>query len=485
MTSGLIQRWAQSLATLVSLAVLTACGGAVGSGGTGAPLSVSAGTVTGFGSIIIDGARFDDRGASVRVETEPGQSVIAEVKLGQQVEADFEVDGVAKAVRIEAQVLGTVSEVLPDGMKLLGQTVFVNAAPASGPVTQFAGGYARLADVKAGDVVEIHGVSTLRGTTYAIQATRAEKKPFLPAYLRVASVVSGLAAAGASRAFMLGELMVDGTNANLSPEGRALANGQTVVVLAKPNALQPLQGGGLRLSANQIRIKERLNGPLLAYLGGVVTQYDAAATTFMLGGIKVNFATATVVPSGRTLANGQYVQVRGSFASDGSLVAGQAKIRDGRDEPEAELKGTLTGFDSASRSFMIRDVNVDAGDAQFEGCPANGLSNGLFVEVNGSLSASGVLAQKVHCEAGEPVGAIVERKGVVSDVRIVDSSSGSFMLAPSGTLAGGGPLLSVQWNAQTFFRNLAADSSLNGKTVEVEGVINGSTMLATKIKAED
>jgi hypothetical protein len=196
-------------------------------------------------------------------------------------------------------------------------------------------------------------------------------------------------------------------------------------------------------------------------------------------------AAAAVLPNGATLANGQYVQVRGSFATDGTLSASQVKIRDGRDEPEAELKGTLTGLVAASRSFIIRDVTVDASGAQLEQCPAAGLSNGLFVEVKGALSAGGVVAQKVHCDSAEPPDAIVERSGVVSDVRVIDGSSGSFSLSLGATASGSATVLSIQWNAQTFFRNLAADASLNGKTVEVEGVLSGSSMHATKVKIED
>ena len=54
----------------------------VGSGGSG----VASGTVTGFGSVIVDGVEYDDSGASRQSEDAAGGLVNAPVKLGQQVQ---------------------------------------------------------------------------------------------------------------------------------------------------------------------------------------------------------------------------------------------------------------------------------------------------------------------------------------------------------------------------------------------------------------
>ena len=52
---------------LAAFALLTGCGGGGGvdSGGTGVTPSVSAGPITGFGSVIVAGVRFDDSTATV------------------------------------------------------------------------------------------------------------------------------------------------------------------------------------------------------------------------------------------------------------------------------------------------------------------------------------------------------------------------------------------------------------------------------------
>ena len=53
-----------ALAALSLAAWLAGCGGGVGSGGTGSPVGYSEGSVTGFGSVIVDGTAFDDSRAT-------------------------------------------------------------------------------------------------------------------------------------------------------------------------------------------------------------------------------------------------------------------------------------------------------------------------------------------------------------------------------------------------------------------------------------
>jgi len=60
--------FAMRASLLAACAALAAsCGGGVDSGGTGAPISsYASGPITGFGSVIVNGVRFDDRSATVR-----------------------------------------------------------------------------------------------------------------------------------------------------------------------------------------------------------------------------------------------------------------------------------------------------------------------------------------------------------------------------------------------------------------------------------
>lgn len=458
-------RWAQALVALACVAAVAACGGGVGSGGTGAP-SVTLGTVTGFGSIVVDGVRFDDREARIETEDRPGPSILTEARLGHRIEVEFESEGVAQRVRVEAELRGAVAELVSGGFKVLQQTVLVNTDPASGPVTQFGDGYTTLGDVAPGHVVEVHGVPRLQGGGYVVQATRIDRRPALlaTAFVRVSGLVSDLG----SDSFKLGDLTVGFDAAAVVPAGRSLADGQRVVVLAR----RPASAAASTLEAGQVRIKERVNGPVAADLAGVVSALNTAQRRFDLGGIAVDYAGAEVDPAG-ALDNRRYVRVRGRFAGDGSFVATRVQVRKLDGEPESELRGTVADFDAATQRFTVRGVTVSAAGASLHDCPG-GLADGLFVEAEGTLTGTGVQATEVKCEA-EPQGAVVEREGTAGSV---DSAAKTFRLATAN-----GPV-AVRWGDLTYFRDVTP-ATLDGQPVEVDGVFVGGVLVATKIERED
>jgi hypothetical protein len=352
--------------------------------------------------------------------------------------------------------------------------VTVNAGAATGPVTQFGGGYTQAADMRAGDAVEVHGVLIRKSTSYLIQATRIDKLAVAPVYLRVTGLVSQLGAGGALT-LSLGALTVDASTATLLPAGTALANGQAVTVLALPGSLTAPPGGAWRLQASQVRLRELRSEGLDNYVSGSVASLDAQAKTFTLGNLMVNYSAASVTPATPPLATGQYVRVRGMVGANGTLVATSVTIRDGSSGSEAELKGNISAYDAVTKHFVVRGVSVDAsGTPTVEACPATGLTNGLFVEIHGSLSSSGVVAQTIHCE-NEPSGSTVEREGIAGAVNI---SGMGFSLLPEN-----GSSVSVTWSSATFFGGVTPQT-LSGKKVHVEGSLVGATLVATKIKLD-
>lgn len=469
------------LALLLTLAVAASCGGGagegvVGSGGTGVSAGLAIGTVNGFGSVIVDGVSYDNRTAPVVAEIAPGQDVVAEIKLGNRVSVDYEAMGVARLVRVEAALSGALTSAVSKGQfAMLGQTVVVNSSGASGPITQFGGGYGQAADLHVGDAVEVNGVLVRRDDGYLVQATRIDKLASAPAYLRVTGLVSELGAEGAMQ-FALGALSVDARDAPALPASTALANGQMVTVLALPQTLKVPSAGTWRLQAAQIRIRELPGGSSVDdYVSGSISHLDAQARTMSLGSLRVNYAAAVLAPAMVTLANGQYALVRGKVGADGALVASTVTIRDGASDSEAELRGNVVAYDAVSGGFSVRGVTVDASGAKFEDCPAAGLADGVYVEIEGSLSSTAVLARKVHCES-EPAGASVEREGVA---QAVDVAGMSFSLAREH-----GAAVKVRWTATTFFGGVQPQS-LAGKSVHVEGSLVGDVLVASKVKHDD
>lgn len=389
----------KSAVAAVSLAAwLAGCGGGVGSGGTGSPVGYSEGSVTGFGSVIVDGTAFDDSQASVQVDHGPAGVAPATVKLGQQVEMSLSGATAAEVIRIEAQVVGPVSAVtLPGTLTVLSQTIKVNSDPNAGPATLLVG-YASLAEVQPGDAVEIHGPIRRdgAGVTY-VQASRIEKLAALPAYLRVAGVVSELGTGASASVFKLGQLRVDAATATVVPASRMLANGQAVVVFGQ-NVVTDATSGQQTLTANRVRIKHAENPGVDAWVGGVVG--NLTGSSFELNGVVVRHANAIVTPANTTLATGQYVQVRGSFANDGSFDASHVRIRNKRPEdPEVQLSGAVSGLDAVAQTFEVRGVTVGYSTATDFRPPAcrTTLSNGQDVSVTAGIVNGGVQAEIVQC----------------------------------------------------------------------------------------
>jgi hypothetical protein len=467
-----LHRIGQALAALWCVILVVACGGAgeLGSGGTGTGSSAALGTVTGLGSVFVDGVRFDDSNAAVQIDNLTDTPDTTEAKLGQRVELAFTfngVDSVAQTVNVEPELVGSVDALSPGGFVVMGQTVAVNTVLAAGPVTQFDGGYASLSDVQITDLVEVHGVPRTTGSVTVIQATRVEKRTSL-GHLRVVGTVSALPKNG--KQFNLGGLVVDASSAVLRPAGRTLTNGQSVVVLAAASGLQT-GGAAPVLTASRVRIRERANGPELAYVGGVVSNF-VAADSFNLGGMVVHYSLATdITPNGATLANGAYVQVRGNFAADGSLNASHIKVRDGL--LDADLRGTAMAYNATNQTFTVRDVPVSAAAAlPFDGCPGD--LSGVYVEVKGRLGLMGVIAQSVKCTP-DPAGAVIERRGTGGTVRPLLNN---FELT-----TGVGTSVTVRWTPLTFFKDVTRQT-LDGAALRVEGVMNGNVLIATKIRLD-
>lgn len=456
---------------MAALALLAACGGDVGSGGTGAPVTgMAVGTVNGFGSVIVDGVRFDDSRVLALTEAEPGKDTPAELRMGQRVGIEFDNAGMATAVRVDAAIVGPVSSIDGAGrFTVLGQSVTVNTSAATGPVTQFSGGYAGTSDMKAGDAIEVHGLLVSPGM---VQATRIERRNVLPAYLRVTGTLAELGKDGAA-VFKLGALVVDASSAQLLPTGKALANGQNLTVMGPLAGFNTDAQGVQHLAAAQVRIRQFSADLGQTSMSGEISALDTTRHLFSVDGVAVDYGAAAFSPSATVPATGMYVRVQGTLRSNGSLLAKTVVLRNGETEPEAQLKGTIVGFTPGLKTFTIRDVQVDAGSASVEGCPSSGSWDGLYAEVQGGLRGTGVVAKEVHCSS-EPAGGTIEREGRAGNV---DLSARTFVLTMEGATQ------AVAWTTTTYFGGVTAET-LNSKKVEVQGVLSSGVLVATKIKLD-
>jgi len=386
-TSRPVQRLLQAVGLVCSVAVIVACGG----GGSPEPLApavaaadrataYAAGPITGFGSIIVNGVRYDDSAASIT--DDDGVSHRPErLKLGMVVEVDAQgvdrvaAQGKALKVRFGAQLVGPAAGPLAadSSLTVLGQKVLVNATTVVDDA--LVGG---LAALTAGTVLEVHGlVDTATG---GLLATRIEAHPVALSY-RLKGVVASLDTT--ARTFRLGGLLIDYSGVSSAALPAALANGQSVGLLLKTQA-----GTDGRWFATAVRgFTAQLEDRPQADVRGTVTAFTSA-TAFELNGVKVDASKASFPDGKDGLVLGARVEVEGAL-TNGVLVASKVEIDAQRPEKSRlELHGAIGNLDTAAKTFVLRGVQVRYDKVQtWKGGSATDLANGRKVEVKGALSA--------------------------------------------------------------------------------------------------
>ncbi len=464
------------LAMAVGSAVFSACGGGgSASADTAAAAGVGNGTVTGFGSIVVDGVHYDDRKVVLGVDTPanapdapaPGASV--EIKLGHHVEVTFtgsESSSAATSVVVSAEVVGNVSAIAPD-LVVAGQTVKANSVAANGPVTFFEG-FLALNDIKVGDRVEVHGTPTAAGV---IQATRIERESSRDTWVRISGNVGSL---GTSSFVVGGETINFDANTKVFPVGTSLANAQRVAVWSDTPAV------GSVVSAKFIRIKKTAPGTdTAARVAGAITDCVAVCdASFKVGGIVVNAATAEFVNGVKAdLANGKWVELRGTVdLTTGAIKATRVSFRKlEAGKPDVSLKGAITDFVDGAH-FKVRGVAVTTDSATVTTACTAALAQGTLVSIGGGVANFTVLAKTVDC-LNSPEGISLEGKGRIT---AVDPVAKTFKL--DGTLFSS---ISLSYAGAEFASGTSATSLTVGATVVVRGSVTAGVVTVTRIGLAD
>ena len=234
--------WWTPVAGLLAAGLVTAlvaCGGGgggssagVGTGGTG---SFAVGTISGFGSIIVNGVRYDDSGADI-FDDDDNDSNSSALAIGQVVEIRGSVNsdgltGTASSIAYYSALKGPVTAVNVGAgtVTVFGQVVNVTATTLFDDVSG-------LAALAVGNVIEVYGLPDAGG---AIKATRIELEAttisgFGGDY-RLRGVVSGLVATSPGQRFSVGTVTVQ-TDGDTSIDG-AIADGVFVSVRLDKTAI--------------------------------------------------------------------------------------------------------------------------------------------------------------------------------------------------------------------------------------------------------
>lgn len=374
-------------ASFGAASLLAACGGGgsssdgAGSDSTASASSFASGPISGFGSVIVGGVRFDDT-LAVIVDEDGNRATRGDLKLGCIVDVDAgtinraELRAVALRIALGGALVGPVSAVdtTATTMTLLGQTVLVTTSTVFDAA--ITGG---LAGVTVGGVYEVHGLYD--NVNKRFLATRVAPKTGATEY-RLRGVVSDLDTA--ARTFKIGSELVNYAGVPNSDLANAtLANGQLVRV-----TLQTTQVNGAWVAIRLRHSLRTLEPRPDAHVEGVITVFTSAQS-FEINGLAVDATNATFPDGTAGVVLGARVEVEGAIVN-GVLVATKVEIEDRRDfgHRPLEFHGDMNNLDTTAKTFALRGLTVWYGGTvvYVNGTEAT-LANGRTVEVRGVISA--------------------------------------------------------------------------------------------------
>jgi len=344
---------------------------------------VAVGPISNFGSIVVNGVRYETDSATFMIDDEVGSQ--SDLSVGQIVSVKGTVDasgstGTANTVLFDDVVKGPVQsvDIASQSLVVLGQTVLVVAD------TSFDDSFspASLDGVSTGQIVEVSGQFDANGD---IVASRIEPKP-AGTQFEVHGTVSNHDAA--AQTFNLAALVVDYGSAILDDfPGGMIANGDFVE--AKGMSL----GGAGELLATKVELESAVpgagNGDFVE-VEGFISRF-VSAEDFDVGMQPVTTTSATVFEGGSAADLGLNikVEVEGVIDADGILVAEKVDIRRAR---AVRITANVDSVDSGSSSVVILGITIkidaqtrmeDKSDADLNALRISDINAGDYLEVRG------------------------------------------------------------------------------------------------------
>ncbi len=473
-------------ASLAAGLILAGCGGgggggdssAVGGGGTVTAADTTVGAITGFGSIIVNGVRFDDDGAAVNDDF--GDHLSSDdLRLGMTVEIHGKINddgtGSASDITLFSELKGPVSDLdaAAGTFSVLGFAVVIDGETVFDDIS----GLDALAD---GDFVEVFGARD--GNT--ITASRIEKKdPNTDADLRLRGQIENLDTAATS--FTLGTVTIDYSTAAVRPNLGALEDGAFVKVRSDslPNG-DVVQATRVQVVGN---IPFSIDDGGKVEINGVVSDFTSISS-FVISGVTVDATNATFLRGDASqVGNGSRLEVEGPFAN-GVLTARKVKFEDGAGIDEFELHGVIDNFVSLA-DFQVRGVTVDAsGDVSFERGTADDVADGRVVEVEGSVESSDsgtvLVASKLKFEDVSGGGGNDDNGRGNGDDNGEFEFKGTISSIDGDTLVVDGRTVTI--DSETAFRRITQSQLVVGAFVEIKGeLLADGSVNADRISLED
>jgi hypothetical protein len=455
--------------TALACAVLVSCGGTdvaggVGSGGSG----LAEGSVSGFGSVIVDGVTYEDTDARVLSDNAQGTTELARAKLGQRVRITHNSARVADQIIVLPQLRGTASSAADSNgwFQMLEQWVhIISTSDPQYTATVLDG----LTTVTSGDALEVHGTWTLDSNknVSVLVATRIEKLSASPDPVLISGVV---------RSRNGNSLTLDndaGTTVQYSNMPEAIGAQSLITAWVPTSAMASTPWVATRLVDAS---PQTTDGQALV-LGTQISARDLQNGTVRVQGLPVKLPSNLV---NTPPALGASVQMQ--IVRDGNgWKATTVTRRQNNDDlgGSVSLKGSLVWPANAS-TLTLRDVTVSTSESVLSSsCKNVQTGTSVYLEITAQRSQAGqpLRATQVVCSQQAPGNAVMEVSGQLTSHSPDPSGlTGSLVVTTSQGAR------TFRWTASTMRPSDLSRWINNSVAVEYQ-VVNGENRLR-RIKAE-
>jgi hypothetical protein len=340
-----------TLPTALALA-LYGCGGGsssdsssttAGIGGTG---YVSSGTITGFGSVFVNGVEFETDSSSFDIEGVSGTQEDLAIGMVVKVNGTINEDGItgtASSISYDDDIQGPVSGLPPvptspdkKEFTVLGTKVIADINTTSYDGTNF--DFSTLAN---DNNVEVSGFYDANNQ---LIATRIELKDVTfdnnTSEVELKGTITGLT----GTTFTLNTVKIDASAAELSDLPNGLTEGAYVEAKGTYNGVDTIIASKVEGKDDSIEDTDEFE------VEGYVSGY-AGLADFKVNQIPVDASNAELSPPGLTLEDNMQVEAEGQIV-DGTLIASELKLRSG----EIKIKATVSSVDAANNTFTVEPV---------------------------------------------------------------------------------------------------------------------------------
>ena len=411
----LLQRIATGLLVTLSIVIAAACGsggsggsgggGGFSAGGIGGTGAVATGTITGFGSVFVNGVKFETTGSSFDVDDDSAATE-GDLALGMVVTIvgtinDDGVTGTANSIQYDDEVEGPVSneplenaDMTTKTFNVFGFTVVVNKNATVFAGTSYGG-------LSRNDIVEVSGFYNENGS---LVATRIEKQGTLSLGVSEVELKGTIIGFNGSDTFTVDGITVtfDGATDLSDVPGGVIEDDQfvevkgTLVTTTAINATRiELEDEGIEDSADTVSLE------------GFVSDFVNTGN-FRVSGQRVNAAAAVFSPAdlADSITSGDKVEVEGPVEA-GVLRATRVEQRGGDVRISAVVFSRDTSAGTVSLTVVsgqpVLTVNIDSRtqleDSRFEVEPFGlaDINTGDFLEIEGYIDGGGnIVASQIQ-----------------------------------------------------------------------------------------